>query len=298
MKKTFGLLLVCLAVCFPVQSAFGFDFEFDYHGSLGKGKHERYVPPISNPLFNETPYITTEVRPLFIHNTIPDSFLTGGGHINVYAIELRMALNERLGLIASKDGYVDADFNGVLPDEEGFANISLGLKYAVWNKPQKDEIVTVGFEFELPSGDLDAGAISIQGQGGGLVDLFVSGAKNIGRLGLEANTGFNVALEDEDTSMWHWAVHFDYALTPKFFPVLEFNGFDTIDDSNRTPVGFEGVDLVNFGATNAGTVVTYGIGFRYQFTDHIQAGAGWETSISGREDIFGDRANVDLVYSF
>ncbi len=297
MKRFAGVFfLFCLTVCFSIQPAFG--FEFDYHGSLGKGKHERYVPPLSNPLFNETPYITTEVRPLFIHNVLPGSFLTGGGHINVYALELRMALNDRLGIIASKDGYVDAEFDGVLPDENGFANISLGLKYALWNKPTKNEIITAGFEFELPSGDLDAGAISIQGQGGGLVDLFTSGAKNIGRLGIEGNTGVNLALQDEDTSMWHWAVHFDYALTPKFFPVLEFNGFKTIDDSNRTPVGFEGVDLVNFGAIHSGTVATMGVGFRYQFTNSIQMGAGWESPISGREDIFGKRANVDMVFTF
>ncbi len=129
--------------------------EFDFHGSLGAGKHTRYVSPLVNPLFNETPYITTEARPAYLHYDIPDSFLTTGGTIDVYALELRLALTERLGIIASKDGYARADFDAVLPDEDGFANISIGLKYAVHSDPARQSIVSVGIEYEPPTGDLE-----------------------------------------------------------------------------------------------------------------------------------------------
>ena len=54
---------------------------------------------------------------------------------------LTRALTDRLGFIASKDGYADIDFKGVLPDESGFANISLGLKYAVFWDPAADAIL-------------------------------------------------------------------------------------------------------------------------------------------------------------
>ena len=90
-----------------------------------EGRHWRYVAPLSNPLFNETPYITTELRPIYFHQTIPDDFLTQGGDIDVVAIQARLALTDRLGIIASKDGYADIDFDSVLPDEDGFANISV-----------------------------------------------------------------------------------------------------------------------------------------------------------------------------
>lgn len=33
--------------------------DFDFHGSLGPNSFTRYVPPLSNPLFNGTPYITS-----------------------------------------------------------------------------------------------------------------------------------------------------------------------------------------------------------------------------------------------
>ena len=63
-----------------------FDF-LDLDGSFGAaGGHTRYVPAISNPLFNETPYITTELRPLYLHNEIPTGFVTHGGQIDAGAV--------------------------------------------------------------------------------------------------------------------------------------------------------------------------------------------------------------------
>ena len=39
-------------------------------GSFGEDGFARYVPPVTNPLFNETPFITTEVKPIYVsHHT-------------------------------------------------------------------------------------------------------------------------------------------------------------------------------------------------------------------------------------
>ena len=72
----------------------------------------------------------------------------------VVAAELRVALTERLGFIASKDGYAEAEFDQTLADETGFANISVGLKYAVINRPADETILTIGLEYEPPTGNL------------------------------------------------------------------------------------------------------------------------------------------------
>jgi hypothetical protein len=61
------LTLVFLMVCFT-SSATAFDF--DPKGSLGEGKFKRYVPPLAQPYFNETPYITTEARLVYLYNEI------------------------------------------------------------------------------------------------------------------------------------------------------------------------------------------------------------------------------------
>jgi hypothetical protein len=39
---------------------------FNLSGSFGEGGFSRYVPPVTMPTLNESPFITTEVKPIFI----------------------------------------------------------------------------------------------------------------------------------------------------------------------------------------------------------------------------------------
>lgn len=275
------------------------DFAWDFRGSLGPGKHQRYVPAVSNPLFNETPYITTEVRPIYLHHDISDEFLTGGGEIDLWAVEFRIALTERLGFIATKDGYADADFDAVLPDDTGFANLAAGFKYAVLSNPADASIASVGIKYEAPTGSLETAGIDMQGEGDGFVNVFATGAKAFGLLGLQASLGVNLAIDgDHNSSLFHYSVHADYEIAPGLYPLVEINGLTTIDDGNRTVGDFEGVDVVNFGSTDSGTVATIAAGARYRLTDHIQFGAAYEAPITDREDIFDWRIYVDAVLSY
>ena len=291
--------IVALISFISPQLASAQGLPFDFHGSLGKGRHQRYVPPLANPLFNETPYITTELRPIFFYNDIPNDFLTSGGEIKVVAAEIRIALTERLGFIATKDGYADANFDKVLPDTSGFANFSLGFKYAVISRPRDKAIMTVGIEYETTSGNIDTGGIGLQGDGDGFVDLFLTGAKAFNKLGIQGSIGANLAIDDDaDSSMLHYSLHADYEVIPKLFPLLELNGFTTIDKGERTVGDFEGVDLIHFGSTDSGTVITLAGGLRFRANEHIQLGLGYETPITDREDILNWRVYVDLVLSF
>jgi hypothetical protein len=295
MQRLIALLYIVLAIAVVP----GFAFDVDFHGSLGPGRHQRYVAPLANPLLNETPYLTTEVRSIYFYQEIPDEFLTSGGRINVIAIEIRVALNDRLGIIATKDGYADINFDSVLPDEEGFANISLGLKYALLSLPSTNSIVTIGLEYEAPTGNLETGGISLQGGGSGFFDLFLTAAQAFGQFGAQASLGFNLAVDpDHDSSQFHFSVHADYEILPGLFPLIEFHGFTTMDKGNRTAADFEGVDLVNFGSIDSGTVVTVAGGMRYRFNRHVQVGAGYETPITDRKDLMDWRVYVDLVLSY
>ncbi len=65
-------LATALIAAVSVTPAASEEFKLDFKGSLAPGKHTRYVPTLANPLFNETPYITTEARPLLLYNDIPD----------------------------------------------------------------------------------------------------------------------------------------------------------------------------------------------------------------------------------
>ncbi|MBV1878438.1 MAG: hypothetical protein KUG79_12405 [Pseudomonadales bacterium] len=134
------LLLVPLVVFLPATA-----LAIDLAGSLAEDKNFRYIPAISNPLFNETPLMTTEIRPILLLNKIPDDFVTEGG--------------------------------------------------------------------------------------------------------------------------------------------------------DRLPFDFEGIDLVNFGSTDAGTVTTAAIGARFIITDHVRMGIAFETPIGSDEDIMDRRFYLDLVLS-
>src|SRR5690242_2810036 len=89
------------------------------------------ISPVANPLFFEAPQIQSEVRPLFVQHNIDNNFITGGGEVRVYAVQLRYALTERLALIATKDGYIEFKPNTALPHKNGWADLAAGLKYAV-----------------------------------------------------------------------------------------------------------------------------------------------------------------------
>ena len=273
--------------------------DHNWSGSLKESGANAYMPAVSNPLFNETPYITTELRPIYLHNKIPSSFLTGGGTIDIAAAEIRIALTDRLGFIASKDGYAELDFKHTLPDEKGFANISAGLKYAVVNDLKNETIVTIGAEYEPPSGNLNTAGIVMQGDGKGFIDLFISGATTFDKVGVQGNVGFNMALDDDDSSLMHASAHVNYELFEGFYPLVEMNTFTTIQSGKRLPFSFEGVDIVNFGNTGSnGTVATGAIGARYRINDNIMLGAAYEKALTDREDLIDYRTYVDMVIHF
>ena len=152
----------------------------DLAGSLGDGGFSRYVPPVTNPLFNETPFITTEARPIYIYHHIPDDFLTGGGTANVVALQARVAITERLGFIATADGYSWLDFDNTLPDDSGLNDITAGLKYAVISDAEAGSIATLGARYTIPVGTLRTGGLELNGTGNGYVDVFATAAQLMG----------------------------------------------------------------------------------------------------------------------
>lgn len=298
-----ALLLIAAA---PGQTAAAEEpfrpFGLNLEGSLGEGGHSRYVPPLTNPLFNETPYITTEARAIYFYHALPNDFVTGGGDVNLVALQLRVALTERLGFIATKDGYADFQFDDVLEDESGFANIAFGFKYAIISEPEDETLLTLGLRYEIPVNDLETSGIELQGDGDGFLNPFVTGATTFGDLGLQASFGANIALDgDADTSIVHYSAHADYEVLPGFFPLIEVNGFTPIDHGNRLTGALgdlDGVDVLNFGSDDRDTTVTVGGGFRYQFNDNVQIGLGGETPITDKDDsIFDYRVYFDLVLS-
>jgi len=266
----------------------------------------RYIAAITNPFLNESPYITTEMRPLYMYTRIPKSFsVSNGGSIQVAAVQLRYAIDERLGVIVTKNGYADARFKELFPDDAGSLNVAAGLKYALIAEPEHSTYLTVGGRYEFPSGDIKSGQISLQGGGNGMLNLFTSFASHVGRAtGFQASAGFNLALDrSHDSSFFHSSFHVDHQVVDKWFAVVEGNLLTTIHQGRRTPANpdaqlgsFEGYDLFNFGSRSSGTVSTLGLGARYRLNDHLQFGTAFEIPVSNRIDLIDYRLIADMTY--
>jgi len=211
-----------------------------------------------------------------------------------------LALTERLGLIATKDGYTILKFDNVLSDSDGFENISLGFKYALLSRPESEEIISFGIKYETPTGSLSSGGINLQGKGDGFIDYFLTGAKAVNKWGLQGSLGIQQALDtDYNSSFFHWHGHIDYELFNNLFPLIEVNGLKAYDPGNRTGISnFEGNDAANFGSTSSTHVVSGTAGFRYRFNNHVILGVGYETALTEQKDLLEYRTNLDLTIHF
>jgi len=264
----------------------------------------RYIPPVTNPTFAESPMITTELRPIYIHHDIPGSFATAGGEVNVIALQARLALTDRLALIATKDGLASADY-GALPDDDGILNIAAGLKYAVIDEPEAGHILTVGARYEMPVGNLDAGPFQIQGKGKGFANLFASGVKQWGNFQVQASGNAHIAIDpDVDSSMLVGSLQVNYAvledfLLGGFYPLVELNVFHYLNDPGRTPLTAAGFDVLHLGQSDSDTVVSGAVGFRMHITDGFQMGGAVEMPLTDDNgEITNWRVTADAIIRF
>ena len=270
-------------------------------GSLVEGGFDRYVPPVSNPIFNETPLITTEIRPIYFHQKVPGDFVTGGGNIDVVAAQVRIALTERLGFLATTDGYAFTEFDSVLPSEEGFADLAVGLKYAVHYEPAAGEILTLGLRYTIPSGNLDVGGLELSGVGAGYLHGFVSGMKIMDNgLQLQGNIGLQQALKGNTTSFAYGSVHASYEIAPGVYPLVEANVFLPYDGGDRLANSeLTGFDVADVGSSDPEETVTLAAGARWRPVENAIFGAAFEYNVNENSNtLFQWRAMFDAVLHF
>ncbi len=256
---------------------------------------ESMAAPVSNPVNFEDPRIDSSIKPLYVHHEIDDKFVTGGGSVDVYALQIRYALTERLGLIATKDGLVRLRPNGVLNDDTGFANLAGGLKYAFYQCD--DTIATAGFRYEAPTGEKEV----LQGNGDGVVNPFISAATAVGPVNLIGYTGFRFPLNGNDSGFYDASIHVDTDLG-FISPLFEVNLFHVLSAGDRLPIADEGQDFFNIGSSEADgeTMVTGAAGARVDLADGMSWGAAYEFPIArGQGTYITDwRVTTDLTVKF
>lgn len=282
--------------------------------ALAESGFDEFISPVSNPVNFEDPRATTEVRPIFVFHDISNDFIgLQGGEAYVAAVQARLAIGDRLSLIATKDGYVwlrpDKEIPGAVTHDDGFANIAAGLKYSLLRDEENLRIATVGLRYEAPSGDaqaLQGKVFRIDGfddRGAGILNPFVSGGAAWENFHFLGYTGVRAALDDVDSSFLDVSFHADYQIDC-VYPLFEVNWVQTIADGDRLPLGGEGFDFFNLGSTNgAGKgVVTAAWGVRWRALEFdkigVDLGSAIETPLTDREDLFGFRLTSDVIIRF
>jgi hypothetical protein len=274
--------------------------------------------PISNPTLFDLALPTTNLHPIFVYHSLPDHVssigpdIPVGGDVEVYALQFEFALNERLSIVATKDGYVDMNPEGnVLSEQNGFANLGAGLKYAFILDPVAQTALSGTMSFELPTGNSDV----FQGEGDGAVNLMVSGLKLVDNWQFAGGLGFQIPFSDEQSTEGWLSAHVSYELCKYFIPLVEVNWFHVLDSGNgagnypaqaggQVPavLTFEGGDFFNLGASNSDEnrdFVSAAIGFRSRLSDSVDVGAAYEIPLTNDEDsLMESRVTVDLVWQF
>jgi hypothetical protein len=256
---------------------------------------EHTIAPVTNPIFFEDAVIRSEIRPIFVYHNIDDQFL-GGGNAQLYAMQIRYALTDRLALIATQDGYFNIN-NKALADPHGWMDLALGLKYALIDNEPAEFILTPGFTFHVPTGERDV----FQGRGGGEFNPFISFQKGFGDFHVSGNLGVRLPVNgDEQSTVGHYSLMLDYYTCRWFIPFVSFNAFSVLSEGNNIGLDTEGYDVINFGAANAGgrTQGTLGVGFRSRILDNVDLGLAYEKAVIRPYGLTEDRFTFDVCIRF
>jgi hypothetical protein len=273
--------------------------------------------PISNPTLFDLALPTTNVHPIFLYHSLPDQINTTlgpldvGGHVELYALQAEFAVNERLSIVATKDGYVEMRPDATLDKQGGWANLAGGLKYAFILDPISKTALSGTMTFEVPTGNSDV----FQGEGDGAINLILSGLKLVDAWQFAGGLGFQIPFSGDQSSEGWMSAHISYETCQWFIPLVEVNWFHVIDSGNGTGnfpsqvgglvpavVEFEGGDLFNLGAVNSDDnrdFVSMAFGFRSRITDNVDIGAAYEIPLTNEDNsLMESRVTVDLVWKF
>lgn len=257
-----------------------------------------FIGPISNPVLSKDPRALTELRGLFVGDWIPSENPLGPGDFQVYGLQARVALTDRLSLIADKDGIARIKTNS--SNETGMLDIAFGLKYALVRDVENQFLFTVGTMYEPSTGE----AKVFQHQGSGMFTFFVSSGKEFeGCWHLLANAGYQVPLDQGENSSFYYAqLHLDRQLFGWLYPLVECNWYHWVAGGQRIPNPAVGeIDgLINLGTSGvAGNdLVTVAAGVKAIINCHVETGIAYETPISNRKDFIDNRVLFEVIFRY
>ena len=265
-----------------------------------------FISPMSNFIFFEDPRTLTEARAIYFHHELPDRVGTlglPGGDVQLYALQLRFALSERLSVIAVKDGFIVADMDGGPLDNllnDGWADVTAGLKYNLIRDSCEGKLLSAGFTYEIPIGSQSA----LQDIGDGEFHVFLSGGRRLwnGLGHYLGAVGYRFPVDsDLQSSAIHWSNHLDVKLAERVYLFTEAIWWHWTDSADTgLPLGVSGHDAFNFSSTNVSgnDLVTQSVGVKLKPSAQAELGAAYEFPLTGFKDIIDSRLQVELILRY
>lgn len=259
--------------------------------------YEDFVMPVGFFMYFEDPFITTDLRLMYVYHDIPNGSALRGGQVHAIAAQIRVALTEKLAFIATKDGYSWVDSH-ITRAGDGWNDIAVGLKYAIHSDPENHFLVSTGFRWEWVNGSTDA----FQGGNSQEISPFISVAKGwdkyhfLGTLNGRIPTNRSSA-----NASILWNMHLDYELTETFRPLIEVHGIHWLTNADRVPLNVDYLDVGSLGSSKVAgrDFFAAGLGFRWQAKDHISVGFTYEFPLeSASSNLMEQRITLNTVISF
>lgn len=263
----------------------------------GLSGYEDFVMPVGMFVYFEDPFITTDLRVFYVYHEIPDGSVLRGGQVQLVAAQIRVALTERLAFIATKDGYSWVDSH-VTSAGDGWNDFAIGLKYALFSRPDEHFLLSTGMRWEWNNGSRDA----FQGGDSQELSPFVSVAKGWDKWHFIGAMSGRLPTDHHDANYsLVWNLHMDYALTETFRPLIEVHGIHWLSNADRLPLGEDYLDVGSLGAARARgrDFFSAGFGFRWQACDTVSIGVTYEIPLeSADENLQEQRVTFGTVISF
>jgi len=291
------------------------------------GRYEGFHKPIVAPFLFEDPFITTNAVPYFMWHEFPEPSVFQGGSLYGAALQLRVALTDRVAFIATKDGYVwNQNDQPLLGHRRGFLNLAGGLKVRLWEDRDAERIVSGILRFEFPTGASDV----FQGYGNSVAIPSLSGAFRTGDVRWIADLGAQIPFQGDKLSsslFYHLYADLDLEAAPWVRPFAQLSGMYWIESGGgklpvRTAIGtvpldtaqsingvcaparpcgsFEGADLVNLGSQGVDNLdlLTAALGIHVPLSDHVTFSVAYERPLTNDKGIFKQRVTSALVFEF
>ncbi|MFN3188990.1 MAG: hypothetical protein ACE361_00590 [Aureliella sp.] len=264
-----------------------------------------FISPMINFVYFEDPRTLTEVRPIFVNHWVPNQIgggIPAGGSIQLYAAQFRIALTEKLSLIAVKDGFIVDNTDGALDTllADGWADVTAGLKYNVIRDVARGRIASIGATYEIPIGSTRA----LQDIGDGEFHFFATGGQRLmgGDAHILSSIGYRLPLDGAvQSSAIHWSNHLDLRLTKTSYVFTEMAWWHWTDDASAgAALGVGGQDLFNLSSNNiAGNdLLTQNVGVKYKPCGNFEAGLAYEYPLTAFKDVIEGRLQTELIFRY